>query len=144
MVRRIVKRVKLNEAINSPSEGIFWYIDGELIVLSDKINLNNYHSTDLLHINAWNALKQHYKVNGKVVKYNYFPRGRVMIMPIYGDGKVFKYYDVTIYMDKCIDTPEIRDCIEDEFTLYLPTCKVTYEGQLGLDGSHYTCHDCQK
>ena len=63
MVRRIIKRVKLNEAINSPSEGIFWYINGELIVLSDKINLNDYHSTDLLHINAWNVLKQHYKVN---------------------------------------------------------------------------------
>ena len=66
-----------------------------------------------------------------------------MILPIYGEGMIFKHYDVTVYIDKCIDTPEVRDYIEDEFRLYLKTCKVYYSGQLGLDGSHYVCHNCK-
>lgn len=141
---RIIKEVKLNEAINAPSEGIFWHIDNKLIALMDKVNINDYHSTDLLHLNAWKSLRKDYKVNGKFVPYNYFPRGRVMIIPIFGNNQEFKYYDVTVYMDKCIDTVEIRDLIEEQFTLYLKTCEVSYDGQLGLDGSHYVCHNCTK
>ena len=91
------------------------------------------------HEKIWKSLKPKY--NG--VGWKYYPRGRVMILPIYGDNKTFKFYDVTVYIDKCIDTPEIRDYIEDEFRLYLKTCKVSYEGQLGLDGSHYVCHNCK-
>lgn len=141
---RIICETKLTEAINVPCEGIFWVIDGKLIALKDPIDTQHSIGTDLTHIESWKALKSNYKVNGKVVPYDYFPRGRVMILPIYGDGKVFQYYDVTVYIDKCIDTPEIRDYIESEFRLYLKTCKVNYEGQLGLDGSHYVCHNCKK
>ena len=140
---RIIKEVKLNEAINAPSEGIFWFINGKLIALMDKVNIQDYHSTDLLHIEAWKSLRNKYKVNGKIVKYDYFPRGRVMVLPIFKLNGTFDYYDVTVYIDKCIDTPEIRDLIEEQFTLYLNTCKVSYEGQLGLDGSHYQCHNCR-
>ena len=141
---RIIKEVRLHEAINAPSEGIFWYIADKLIALMDKVDINNYHSTDLLHINAWKSLRKDYKVDGRIVPYNYFPRGRVMVIPIFGNNHEFKYYDVTVYIDKCIDTPEIRDLIEEQFTLYLKTCKVSYDGQLGLDGSHYVCHNCAK
>ena len=53
------------------------------------------------------------------------------------------YINVTVYLDKCIDTPEIREFIEDRFNLYLSTCKVSYDGQLSVDGSHYVCHNCK-
>lgn len=140
---RIICETKLKEGINVPCEGIFWVIDNNLIALKDPVDVSHSIGTDLTHIQSWKTLRNKYKVNGKPVPYDYFPRGRVMILPIYAEGKVFQYYDVTVYIDKCIDTPEMRDYIEDEFRLYLKTCKVSYEGQLGLDGSHYTCHNCR-
>lgn len=138
----IKETVKLNESIHCPYQGIFWVINDELICFEDKVDIRNFHDTDLLHIEVWKHIKNQYKVNGKTVSYNYFPRGRVMILPIFENGK-FSYYDCIVYLDKCIDTDEIRDFIEDRFNLYLDSCKVSYEGQLGLDGSHYTCHNCR-
>lgn len=138
----IRETVRLNESVNCPYQGIFWYIDDELICFMDKVNHRDFHDTDLLHIEVWKQIKNQYKVNGKIVPYDYFPRGRVMILPIFNDGK-FDYYDVSVYIDKCIDNEEIVEYIEDRFNLYLPTCKVTYEGQLSIDGSHYCCHNCR-
>lgn len=139
---RIISETILKEGTNIPCEGIFWVIDGKLIALKDPIDTQHGIGTDLTHIQSWKSLKNNYKVDGKPVKYDYYPRGRVMILPIY-NGSTFQYYDVTVYIDKCIDTLEIRDHIEDEFRLYLKSCKVNYEGQLGLDGSHYKCHNCK-
>ena len=138
----IKETVKLNESINCPYQGIFWVIDNEFICFEDKVDIRDFHDTDLLHIEVWKHIRTQYKVNGKTVSYNYFPRGRVMVLPIFEYGK-FSYYDCTVYLDKCIDTDKIRDFIEDRFNLYLDSCKVSYEGQLGLDGSHYTCHNCR-
>lgn len=143
MIKRIFTETLLTEGTNIPCEGIFWVINGKLIALKDPINTVHGIGTDLTHIDAWKSIKQNYKVDNRLVNYNYFPRGRVMILPIYDNDRNLKYYDCTVYIDKCIDTLNVRDYIEDEFRLYLKTCKVTYEGQLGLDGSHYTCHNCR-
>lgn len=134
--------VTLNESINCPYQGIFWYIDDKLICFMDKVNIKDFHDTNLLHINVWKQIKNQYKINGKFLPYNYYPRGRVMVLPIYENGK-FSFYDCTVYLDKCIDNDKVRDFIEDRFNLYLSNCMITYEGQLGLDGSHYTCHNCK-
>ena len=138
----IRETVRLNESVNCPYQGIFWCINDELICFMDKVNYRDFHDTDLLHINVWKQIKNQYKVNGKIVPYDYFPRGRVMILPIFNDGK-FDYYDVAVYIDKCIDNEEIREYIEDRFNLYLPTCEVGFGGQLSIDGSHYVCHNCK-
>lgn len=139
----IRETIKLNENISCPYQGIFWFINNELICFMDKVDIRDFHDTDLLHIEVWKHLRNQYKVNGKIVSYNYFPRGRVMILPIFNSKGEFEYYDCTVYLDKCIDNDDIKDYIEDRFNLYLNSCKVSYEGQLGLDGSHYTCHNCR-
>ena len=143
MKLRINETIKLNESINCPYQGIFWFINDELICYMDKVNYRDFHDTDLLHVEIWKQIRNQYKVNNKIVPYNYYPRGRVMIMPIFDYNGTFNYYDVTVYLDKCIDTPEIREFIEDRFNLYLSTCKVSYDGQLSVDGSHYVCHNCK-
>lgn len=143
MIKRIFTETLLTEGTNIPCEGIFWVINGKLIALKDPIDTIHGIGTDLTHMDVWKSIKQNYKVSNRPVKYDYFPRGRVMILPIYDNDRNLKYYDCTVYIDKCIDNNKIRDYIEDEFRLYLKTCRVTYEGQLGLDGSHYTCHNCR-
>ena len=74
----------------------------------DKVNYRDFHDTNLLHVEIWKQIKNQYKVNNKTVPYNYYPRGRVMIMPIFDYNGTFNYYDVTVYLDKCIDTPVVN------------------------------------
>ncbi|MCM1226408.1 MAG: hypothetical protein NC320_03155 [Clostridium sp.] len=143
-IRRVFATTKISAGTNNPKGGIFWVIDDELVVVSDNVNTHGSECDDILHINAWKSIKNQYKVDGKAVKYDYFPRGRVMVMPIWNNSGEFDHYDCYIYGDKCIiDEPEIQDEIEDMFRLYLNTCKVIYEGQLSIDGTHYTCHMCR-
>lgn len=138
--------VCLNKNIDYPYQGIFWVIDNEFICFMDKVDMRDFHDTDLLHVEVWKHIRNQYKVNGKIASYDYFPRGRVRVLPVYrySDNNKFSYYDCTVYLDKCIETDEIKKFIEDRFNLYLNSCRVTYEGQVGLDGSHYTCHNCKE
>ena len=46
----IWETVRLNESVNCPYQGIFWYINDELICFMDKVNHRDFHDTDLLHI----------------------------------------------------------------------------------------------
>ena len=46
-------------------------------------------------------------------------------------------------MDKCISN-SLKPEIEETFRLYLPKVQVEYLGQLFIDGSHYTCHNCRE
>ncbi|MCM1508704.1 MAG: hypothetical protein NC177_16475 [Ruminococcus flavefaciens] len=145
-VKRVFCSTKITAGTNLPKVGIFWLIGDELVVINEGIdkNYNPLAHDDVLHIEAWKAIKNRYKVDGKVVRYDYFPRGRVMIYPVKDINGDFKYYDCDVYGDKCIISDDsIRDEIESEFRLYLSTCKVSYKGQLSVDGTHYTCHNCR-
>ena len=134
----------IEKALNIPSEGIFWVINGELIHFSDAVNPNDpVDCTALTHKGTWNHIKNDYLVGGKCVPYDYFPRGRVETMPIIDDSGNLICYDSCIYMDKCIDKKKFYDKIIDAFRLYIPKCRVTYEGQLFVDGSHYVCNNCR-
>lgn len=119
----IRETVRLNESVNCPYQGIFWYINDELICFMDKVNYRDFHDTDLLHIEVWKQIKNQYKVNGKTVPYDYFPKGKVVVLPIVNNDK-FDHYDVTIYINEDINTEEIREYVEDRFNLYLPTYKL--------------------
>lgn len=139
---KLIEKVKLHKLPNLPCEGIFWVIDDTLISFMEKENPYDFHSTDLLHIEEWKKIRNQYKVNGKAVAYNYFPRGRVMLIPIYENSK-FEHFEAYIYIDKCIDNDNIRMNIINQFTLY-NYCDVKFDGQLGVDGSHYICHNCKE
>ena len=140
----ILSEKKLKESIQVPCEGIFWFIDNELICLKDPINPRDpYFMTDLLHKESWRYLKSKYLVNGKEVAYDYFPRGRVEVLTILDHNGNFDKYEANIYIDRCIDKKDIRNEIEQEYRLYLPKVDVHYNGQLFIDGSHYTFHNCK-
>ena len=140
----ILSEKRLKESIQVPCEGIFWFIDNELICLKDPINPRDpYFMTDLLHKESWRYLKSKYLVNGKEVAYDYFPRGRVEVLTILDHDGNLDRYDANIYIDRCINRQDIRDEVVQEYRLYLPKVEVHYSGQLFIDGSHYTCHNCR-
>lgn len=133
----------VKESLALPCEGIFWVIDEKVISFTDEVNpLDSMFMTNLLHKNVWKEIADQHKVNGKVVSYDYFPRGRVETLSLNIGGKQQFHSDV--YMDKCIFyNRKVREQIENDFRLYLPNVKVQYEGQLFIDGSHYICYKCR-
>ena len=140
---KLVFENTLDESLLIPYEGIFWYIDDTLIVLKDQVDPNDqFFCTDLLHRTSWSEIAENYKVNGKCVSYDYFPRGRVEILPI-KDEYLNVTYVAEVYMDKCIQKQHIKEEIENSFNLFLPNVTVSYPGQLYIDGSHYTCYNCR-
>lgn len=143
-VKHIFATIKISSGINTPKEGIFWVIDDTLVAFCNNVDINgSLDSDDLLHKDVWNEIKNKFKVNGKVVSYDYYPRGRVMITSARDKSGKFQYYSCTVYGDRCIiNDPDIQDEVESEFRLYLKQCKVSFEGQMSIDGTHYTCHNC--
>ena len=135
----------VKESFDIPYKGIFWYIDGQLIALKDKVNpIDPFEMTDLLHKEAWKTLRDDFKVNEKVVPFDYFPRGRVETLVIQDIDGNLDHYEANIYLDRCISKQSIIDKVIDEFNLGLKSAVVNNEGQLFIDGSHYTCHNCTK
>lgn len=134
----------IEESLNIPCEGIFWLIDGEIISFTDQVNPRDaFETTDLLHKEVWKAIEEEYKYNGRVVPYDFYPRGRVKTLVIQDHDGNLDHYESYLYMDKCISKKHI-DIIVEDFRLYLPNVNLTYSGQLFVDGSHYTCYNCRK
>lgn len=137
----IERRRRMNESIDAPCEGIFWFINNELVAFTEQVDTSGRWSTDLEHSRIWNMISERYKVNGHSVPYNYFPRGRVMVNPKYING-VFSHYEAFIYIDDCINSPECLEDIYYEFRLN-KNCKIKYTGSDGgITSNHYTCHNC--
>lgn len=133
-------------SVETPRAGIFWIIDNQIVSVYDEVNTsyNPLEQDDLLHKEVWNMLKHNYKCNNKVVPYDFYPRGRVMIYPVRNSSGEFQYYDCLIYGDSCIlNNSDLRDIIIDDFRLYLKSCEVSFEGKFSVDGTHYTCHNCR-
>jgi len=131
----------LKENLNSPREGIFWFIDNKLYMFTDPVDITGRFSTTLDHRKLWNEIKFSHVIGGIVVPYNYYPRGRVMVNPIY-NSEQFHHYDVYIYIDNCINEPDILDEIKWEFRLN-KNCEIQYIGsEGGVTGDHYKCHKC--
>lgn len=134
----------IKESLNIPCEGIFWIIDNKLISFCDQVNPRDpYQMTNLLHKEVWLDIKDKYLVSGKEVSYDYFPRGRVETLVIINPDETISYC-ADIYMDRCISRKEFENKIIDDFRLYLSNVEVNFCGQLFIDGSHYTCHNCRR
>lgn len=135
---------RINEALNTPCEGIFWVINDKLIAFTEQVDTTGKWSTDLEHSKLWTELKHKYLVNGKEVTYDYYPRGRVMVNAINdADGK-FKNYDVYIYIDNCLNDEETLEDIKYEFRLNNSKCILQYVGSDGgITSNHYICHNCK-
>lgn len=128
-----------------PYEGIFWMINDDLISFHNDVYISGKWFDNVEHIKLWDEIKNRYKINGKVVEYNYFPRGRVMVNPIKDNEGKFTHYDVYIYIDNCINSENIINEIKYEFRLNKPNCKIKYIGaDGGITSNHYTCHNCRK
>ena len=144
-VKHIFAVTNISAGTNVPKEGIFWYIEDTLVAFSDSVDINgSLGSDDLLHKDVWEEIKHKFKVDGKVVGYDYFPRGRVMIYTVRDKEGNFQNFDCAVYGDNCIiNDTEIQEEIEAEFRLYLSTCNVLFEGQMSIDGTHYQCYNCR-
>lgn len=143
MVRKIKteKKLRLHEAYNVPCEGVFWFIDDELLAYPEQVDSKGMWSTTLEHIKIWEHIKDNYLVNGKTVKYNYFPRGRVVVNAITNNG-ILDHYDAYIYIDNCINNEDNLNTIKQEFNLF--NCEIKYIGsEGGITSDHYTCHNCK-
>ena len=139
------RKYRTNESLDAPCEGIFWIIDDKLIAFTEQTDTTGKWSTDLEHTKIWKEIKFKYKVDGREVKYNYYPRGRVVVNPIRDSGGEFKNYDVYIYIDKCINNTEILNDIKYEYRLNNSKCKIKYIGsEGGITSDHYTCHNCRE
>jgi hypothetical protein len=126
-----------------PCEGIFWVINEQLVAFTEQADTSGKLSTTLEHRRIWNEILLNYRLeNGCTVRYDYFHRGRVMVNPKYRN-ETFDHYDVYIYIDDCINNPEILNDIIHEFRLNR-NCDIKYIGsEGGVESNHYRCHNCK-
>ena len=146
MIRLIVEKTRrLNESIYNPYDGIFWVINNDLISFQEQVDTYGKLSTTFEHKDIWNEIKSKYLVNDKEVSYDYFPRGRVMVNPVYDSNNKFSHYECYIYIDDCINNDEIIQEIIYNFRLNGNNCDIKYVGSDGgITSNHYTCNRCKR
>ena len=129
-----------------PKQGIFWIVNGKLVYTADTIDPKSFIEFGALnHKDAWRNIKEEHPVEGGVVDYDYFPRGRVIVCPTFDDEYQIIGYDCGVYADACIiNDMNVRFQIETEFDLNHDSCNVSYEGDYATDNTHYTCHNCRR
>lgn len=113
-----------------PEVGPFYVIDNTVFSdsepYSDIIEFNNHKDSDNTHYDYWRTLRRVYK-EFRNIDYDYYPRGRVVYNSIKDK--------FNLYIDKCLDSPDIINNIIEE--LNLPKSKV----EVDFD-EHYQCHNC--
>ena len=130
----------IRESLVCPLEGIFWYIDRSIVALSQDVSYRDYKNDfNYEHKDLWAKIADDYLVDGKQVPFNYYPRGRVMVEPVF-DDKGFRNYWVQVVLDHCLDNPEIEQQIIDAFNLDLPSCD---EPMFWYEKEHYNCINCR-
>lgn len=123
-------RHKVSRRTTEPQVGIFWLVDGKLLIdstlLSKSEPYGNHQTHPRSHIDVWDEYQRVGKVPPES-EYEEFPRGRVI-------------YDTTtqtftVLADKCIlNHKELITRIKEE--LHLPK-----KATLGTD-THYRCFTC--
>ncbi len=137
----------LKESSNYPYEGYFWIINNEVVGIMSEVPHYNYDYAlnGKTHKNTWAKFQQDYKVDGKCVPFDYFPRGRIMIDPEYDSDGNFDEYTCIVFLDKCINNKYCKQMISDYYNLNLksiPHITWTMLGErAGID--HYTCNGCR-
>ncbi|MGA2675038.1 MAG: hypothetical protein ABSE99_17625 [Terracidiphilus sp.] len=120
-----------NFAHSEPSVGIFWLLDGKLVIDSTPLSKAEPYGSALghptSHIDHWKRLRRNREVPAEV-EYEEPPRGRVVF-----DGREQRFY---LLGDKCIlSRRDVVGQIMD--ALHLPPSKTT-EGR----DEHYRCFKC--
>ena len=138
------KKIVVNTIL--PKQGIFWVINGVLIYSADTINPSDFvEFGSMNHRDTWRHIQQDYKVEDRVVGYDYYPRGRIIICPLFDDDNHITGYDCGIYADPCIiNDSDFREQVENSFDLYHSSCHIEYYGDYATDNTHYSCHNCRK
>lgn len=138
----------LKENTNYPYEGYFWIINDRVVGITSEVPHYDYeyNLNGKTHKNTWVNIAQNYLVNGKVVEWDYFPRGRIMVDPNYDSEGKFMDYSCIVFLDKCINNDKCKQLIIDYYNLSLPTIhNITWtmlSERAGID--HYSCHNCRK
>jgi hypothetical protein len=111
--------ITLQESSTNPLEGYFWIIDNKVVGITAEVPRYGYrYELDgKTHENTWNLFRDKYKVDGKEVDYDYFPRGRIMVDPNYTDNGEFINYGVIVMLDQCINKTEYKELIYDYYNL---------------------------
>lgn len=137
----------LKENANYPYEGYFWIIDDSVVGITSEVPHYDYkyNLNGKTHKNTWVNIAQDYLVDGKVVEWDYFPRGRIMVDPNYDSEGKFMDYSCMVFLDKCINNDKCKQLIIDYYNLSLPTIhNITWtmlSERAGID--HYSCHNCR-
>lgn len=134
MIHLISEKRIVKESYGKPCEGIFWLIDNKLISYMDPVGFN----TTLDHKRVWQTIRSQYGD----VEFDYYPRGRVMVNKLEDYLGTLIGYKAYIYIDDCINEPEIVDTIKHQFTLN--KCQIVYIGSDGgVTSNHYRCNSCK-
>ena len=128
-----------------PQQGIFWFIDDNLVSFAETIDPDNFVEFGAMnHQDTWRQIRSKYLREGKLVEYDYYPRGRVIVCPTFDDDSNITGYDCLIYADPCInEDPLAWEQIEQSFNLNQESCNISYEGDYSTDNTHYTCTYCR-
>lgn len=138
----------LKENMNYPYEGYFWIINDKVVGITSEVPHYDYeyNLNGKTHKNTWPNIAQDYLVNDKVVEWDYFPRGRIMVDPNYDSEGKFIDYSCMIFLDKCINNDKCKQLIVNYYNLSLPTIhNITWtmlSERAGID--HYSCYNCRK
>ena len=137
MVRLMIEKRNIREGYGKPYEGIFWFIDNQLITFMDPVGFN----TTLEHSRTWKHIKDQYND----VSFDFYPRGRVMVNEVKDKDGVLIKYKAFIYLDDCINNNEVVSEIRHHFDLDRTKCDIVYIGSnCGITDNHYQCHSCTR
>lgn len=114
----------MNESVtNSPSRGVFWLIDGEIMsVVYDGSHTEGVAKSGVTYNHR--LLWEHVKPKGCSVPFDYYPRGRVDVT---NKGKP------VIYMNPNIDMAHIAKIVEDFGLSEQPVVRID-------SSEHYKCY----
>jgi hypothetical protein len=130
------------EHFDIPYEGIFWIFDNRIIIYAEQVDISGRLSTTFNHVDIWNEIGFRYPIDNTIVPYHYYPRGRIMVNPIY-ENELFDHYDAYIYLDDCINNTKTIESLIYEFRLN-KNCEIRYIGyDGGIESDHYKCHMCK-
>jgi len=137
----------LKENMNYPYEGYFWIINDKVVGITSEVPHYDYeyNLNGKTHKNTWVNIEQDYLVDGKIVEWDYFPRGRIMVDPNYDSEGKFMDYSCMVFLDKCINNDKCKQLIINYYNLSLSTIhNITWtmlSERAGID--YYSCHNCR-
>jgi hypothetical protein len=127
--------VKMHSVVDSeilPYSGCFWIVDDTFVCVATK-----HYEENIDFSVAWNMVRDLFKVDGNIVSYDYYPRGRVKIKNEFEERKAY------VYIDDCIFKEDFFFELTQEFKIVGKYCHLVYIGS-NYAAEKYTCHKCRR